>query len=91
MHRLGGSVVMKTVSAREANQQFSKLLNEVAAGEAVVITRRGRPVATLAPYRGRPMTPEREKALEELLAMARKGFHLGGLRVNREELYDRCL
>ena len=50
---------MKMVSSREANQQFSRLLSEVAEGEEVVITRRVQPVATLAPYRGRPMTPER--------------------------------
>ena len=29
---------MKTVTAREANQQFSRLLGEVAEGEEVVIT-----------------------------------------------------
>ncbi|MGH6912754.1 MAG: type II toxin-antitoxin system Phd/YefM family antitoxin, partial [Geminicoccales bacterium] len=45
---------MKTVSAREANQQFSRLLGEVAAGEEVVITHRGKPVATILPYRGQP-------------------------------------
>lgn len=80
---------MRTVSAREANQQFSRLLGEVAAGEEVVITRRGRPVATLTPYRARPMTPEREAAIERMVARMRKGANLGGIRVNREEIYDR--
>ncbi|MGD9510519.1 MAG: type II toxin-antitoxin system Phd/YefM family antitoxin [Geminicoccaceae bacterium] len=40
---------MRTVSAREANQQFSKLLEAAAAGEEIVITRRGLPVARLVP------------------------------------------
>ena len=65
-------MAMKTVTAREANQQFSRLLGEVAEGEEVVITRRGQPVATLAPYRGRPMTPERKAAIERMMALARR-------------------
>ena len=80
---------MKTVSAREANQQFSRLLGEVAAGEEVVITRRGRPVATLASYRGRPLTPERRAAIERMVAMMKKGFPLGGLRATRDEMHER--
>jgi prevent-host-death family protein len=80
---------MKTVSAREANQQFSRLLGEVAAGEEVVITRRGEPVATLTPYRGRPMTPERKATIERMMAHAREGVHLGGIRATRDEMHER--
>ena len=80
---------MKTVSAREANQQFSRLLGEVANGEEILITRRGQPVATLAPYRARALTPERAAALERLIALGRKGFHLGGIRATRDEMHER--
>lgn len=80
---------MRTVSAREANQQFSRLLGEVANGEAVVITRRGQPVATLAPYRGRPLTAERKGAIERMMARARAGLHLGGVRATRDEMHER--
>ncbi|MDN5870893.1 MAG: type II toxin-antitoxin system prevent-host-death family antitoxin [Nitrococcus sp.] len=38
---------MKTVTAREANQHFSRLLREAANGETVVVTSRGRPVAKI--------------------------------------------
>lgn len=38
---------MKTVTAREANQHFSRLLREAAGGETVVVTSRGRPVAQI--------------------------------------------
>ncbi len=79
---------MRTVSAREANQRFSRLLGEVAGGEKIVITRRGQPVATLAPYRG-PVTPARKAALERLMALGRKGFHLGGIRATRDEMHER--
>lgn len=40
---------MKTVSAAEANRQFSRLLREAQAGETITITSRGKPVAQLAP------------------------------------------
>ena len=46
---------MKTVSAREANQHFSRLLRAAAEGEDVVITRRGKPVAKLVPISEEPI------------------------------------
>jgi antitoxin (DNA-binding transcriptional repressor) of toxin-antitoxin stability system len=36
---------MKTISARTANQGFSALLSRVEAGEEILITKHGRPVA----------------------------------------------
>ncbi len=38
---------MKTATVREAQHHFSKLLENVEAGEVIVITRRGKPVAKL--------------------------------------------
>jgi hypothetical protein len=35
------------------------------------------------------MTAEREAAIERLMTRLRRGAHLGGIRVNREELYER--
>lgn len=40
---------MKTMSARDANQNFSKLLSEVEGGETIRITKNGRTVAELRP------------------------------------------
>ena len=40
---------MRTVTAREANQNFSKLLGAAEAGETVVITKNGNVVAELRP------------------------------------------
>jgi antitoxin (DNA-binding transcriptional repressor) of toxin-antitoxin stability system len=40
-----------TVSVAEARARFSELLDKVAAGETVVITRRGEPVADLSAHR----------------------------------------
>ena len=69
---------MRTVSAREANQQFARILGEAANGEEIVITRRGKPVAVLAPYRQPPLTPEQENAIEELVEMMKRGLVHGG-------------
>ena len=44
---------MRTVSAREANQQFARILGQASAGEEIVITRRGKPVAVLSPIDGK--------------------------------------
>jgi prevent-host-death family protein len=41
----------KSVGVHEAKTQLSRLLEDVAAGEEVVITRRGEEVATLVPVR----------------------------------------
>ena len=40
---------MKTLTAREANQNFSKMLAEVEQGETVLITKNGKTVAELRP------------------------------------------
>jgi prevent-host-death family protein len=63
----------ETVTARTANQHFSRLLREVAEGKSFVITHRGRPVARLVPELApdaERLTPEQERALEESIAWA---------------------
>jgi prevent-host-death family protein len=78
---------MRSVSAREANQQFARILGEAANGEEIVITRRGKPVAVLAPYRQAPLTPEQENAIEELVEMMKRGLvKSGGRRFTRDEM-----
>ena len=79
---------MRTVTAREANQSFSKLLREVAAGEEVVITLRGKPVAKLSRL-AEENAAERERLAREMVEMLREGWHLGDIRVDRDEIYDR--
>jgi len=81
---------MKTVSAREANQQFSKLLGQVENGDEVIITKRGHPIARIVPY-GKPvMTPERAAAIRDLVKALKKGFPLGGPPYpSRDEVHER--
>ncbi|MGH6920215.1 MAG: type II toxin-antitoxin system Phd/YefM family antitoxin [Geminicoccaceae bacterium] len=86
--------MQKSVSAREANQQFSRILRDVEAGVEILVTRRGRPVARIVPAQapgGRQLTPEQEAAHARTMARLRKGWDLGGGKFNRDELYDEIL
>ena len=82
---------MKAVSAREANQGFSELLSRVEGGEEVMITKHGRPVAMLTPYRAPTMTPERQAAFDRLIALMDKGLNCQGevRRFSRDEMHER--
>ena len=85
-----GGIPMKTVTAREANQGFSRLLGEVAEGEEVVITLRNKPVARMVPFETKA-DEKREQAIKRMVEMMDKGFHLGGIKVDRDEIYTRGL
>ncbi len=68
---------MITVGAFEAKTRLSALLDRVAAGEEVVITKHGKPVARLVGTRQIDKARVRE-AVDKLKAL-RKGATLGGL------------
>lgn len=81
---------MRTVSLMTANQEFSRLIRDVERGEGVLITRRGRPIARLVPHTAdKSADPEWAAAYERMMAQLKEGASLGGLKVEREELYDR--
>lgn len=77
---------MKTISATEANRQFSALLREVAAGTTVTVLSRGRPVATVAPAgeRRRSNAGARQRLLQRL----RQQGSSGARDWRRDELYE---
>jgi prevent-host-death family protein len=88
----------ETVTARAANQHFSRLLREVAEGKSFFITHRGRLVARLVPEPApdaKRLTPEQEQALAEGIAWARSLKPPADLPAdwprNRDELYDEML
>jgi prevent-host-death family protein len=81
---------MRSVSIREANQNFSRLLKEVEAGETVVITRQGKPVAQLGPRQeSRLDDPQFRARFEQLRQRLRQwprdGYRLG--KVTEEDKY----
>ena len=66
------------VSLREVNQHLTQYVKAVEAGERIVITRRGKPVALLSPVptEERRLSAEQEAALVRLLSQT---LHLGGV------------
>lgn len=66
---------MKHVGIFEAKTHFSSLVDEVAGGGEVVITRHGAPVAKLVTYAPKPdpeIVAKRRQALLDLREMAQK-------------------
>jgi prevent-host-death family protein len=89
----------ETISARDANHHFARLLREVQGGKQFVVTRNGVPVARIvpepvpgsagAPQTGiRKLTPAQELALAQTLERLSVGWPLGIEKVDREDLYD---
>jgi prevent-host-death family protein len=66
---------MKRVGACEAKTHLPRLLQEVARGESIVITKHGVPVARLVPPDGVPRA-DIEEAIQEIRRF-RKGRSLG--------------
>lgn len=81
---------MKTITASEANRNFSKLLGEVERGETVTITSHGTPVARMVPANDEAAeeTKRMDAARDRLLARLRSqpARNLGSW--TRDELYD---
>jgi len=82
---------MKTVSARQANHEFSDLLSRVERGEEILITKHSKPVAVLSPYRAPMMTAEREAAIRHAIHVMKKGLAWGDAlaRFERDEMHER--
>ena len=58
---------MARMTATQAARSFSDVLNRVAAGEEIEVTRNGAPIAVIAPPRARRVSAER---FRELVASA---------------------
>jgi prevent-host-death family protein len=78
---------MKTVTAADANRQFSSVLREIAQGETFTVLSRGKPVATISG--AKPGDAQRNVAKSGLVARLRKQAATGSRSWSRDELYDR--
>jgi antitoxin (DNA-binding transcriptional repressor) of toxin-antitoxin stability system len=83
--------VSRTVSLREANQNFAKCIRAVERGEELVITRRGAPVAKLSRLNqeARRLTPAQQAARRRALKLMREGWDIGAGRLDRDALHER--
>ena len=81
---------MRSVPLMTANQEFSKLIKDVERGAGFIITRRGRPIAKLVPHAAdKTADPAWSAAYRRMMARLEEGASLGGLKIARDELYDR--
>lgn len=79
------------VGAREANQNFSRILKEAEMGTEVVITRNGTEVAKLTASTGPAADDARRELIEKVLKATKKGLPItrGNRRFSREEMHER--
>lgn len=77
---------MKTITAADANRQFSRLLRDVAQGEVYTVVSRGKPAAIIGPA-GAPDT-QRRAAKGALLTRLRSRKPTGERNWTRDELYE---
>lgn len=77
----------ETISAADANRQFSRILREVREGHSYLVTSHGRPVARIVPAAGRDddITTAAQKALLTRLE-GQAVVDVG--RWRRDELYE---
>lgn len=76
------------VTLRDANQHFAKYVKAVSEGREFVITRRGVPVAKLAPLvEGSGLTDEQQVTRERVRRRMTEGWVMEGHPPSRDEIY----
>jgi prevent-host-death family protein len=68
------------VGSYDAKTHFSELLEKVASGEEITITKHGTPVARLVPVKKEHSRQDRRAAIERIIKLS-EGLSLGGLKV----------
>ena len=79
---------MKTISASEANRQFSAVLRRVTQGERITVTSRGKAVATIEPIRRRAEAARAGAARRRLFERLAQVSAVGSRHWTRDDLYD---
>jgi prevent-host-death family protein len=74
----------RAVTATEANQRFSEILREVAAGNSVTVTSRGKPVARIVPLEAE----DRKERIRQLVEKVKTWPPTYVAPWTRDELYD---
>ena len=72
---------MRIMTARDANQNFSKILREAEQGETVLITKNGKTVAELRPRAHDPYDDVRWRAAFERMMALMRATPVTGYRV----------
>ncbi len=69
-----------TVGAYQAKTHLSELLEKVEAGEEIIITKHGAPVAKLVPMKKEASAEQRAAAIRRIQKLG-SGLSLGGLKI----------
>lgn len=77
---------MKTVTAADANRQFSSVLRDVSGGKVITVISRGKPVATISPAKA--ADAQRVTARAALLKRLNSEAITGRRNWSRRELYE---
>ncbi|WNJ90447.1 type II toxin-antitoxin system prevent-host-death family antitoxin [Bosea sp. 685] len=81
--------MVKTVSAAQANREFSKLMQIAEAGEEVVVTSRGKPKVKIVRADDTDSEMERrQKAFDELTRRLNSQTAQNLPRATRDDMYD---
>ena len=78
-----------TVGAYEAKTHLSELLEKVEAGEEIIITKHGAPVARLVPVKKEASAEERAAAIRRIQKLGTR-LSLTGLKVKNLIAADEC-
>ncbi|WZO97853.1 type II toxin-antitoxin system prevent-host-death family antitoxin [Isosphaeraceae bacterium EP7] len=78
---------MRTIGSYEAKTHLPQLLDDVAKGEEIEITKHGKPVARLVPARPVQARPDVQQLIDEMRAF-RKGNTLGDGLTIRDLIED---
>ena len=79
----------RSISATEANREFSRVLSEVSGGATYIVTSHGKPVAKMVPVRPEPVgDAEKQRRLHALLDEMAKLPLVHAGRITRDDGYD---
>ncbi len=82
--------MQQIINLREVNQNLSKFIASLHEGDEIVITKRGKAVAKLVSIaEKKELNTVQHEALQRILRLKQKGFHLSGEGINRDELHER--
>lgn len=80
----------REVTMIEADRSFARCIQDVEAGEDIIITRDGVPIARLSPVaQRRVLTAEQRAAWARMEAAMDEGWDIGAGPLDRDSLHDR--
>lgn len=78
------------VSLREFNHHFAQYIHSIEQGNEVIITRRGKPIVTVTPFKKvLQLTRQQQKSRKNLSSIMKKGLSLKGKVFSRDNLHER--